>query len=168
MQIQMIGVIGAMGLHTRYPPHGRRPARPQMAKFMLILSFAVIGPLSAQPLHETVKAGASKNGEWQAQILQMPDPVPLNRMISPALRLMNRNGAALNARVTMTGLRIYTHNALPTAPQIVPLETPGHYRIDGLRFHIAGPWQLTFTFKSGTNDNSETGNTEIIIPVEVK
>lgn len=128
------------------------------AKLALAMLCSGAGAAAAQTVH-----GTSPDGEWRIEISQMPAPAPLNQMISPLLRLTSREGPPpKNTGITLTGLRTYTRNTLPTAPQIVPLPVPGQYRIEGLRFHIAGPWQLTFTIKS------ETNSAQITIPIEVK
>ena len=85
------------------------------------------------------------------EIHAMPQPAPLGQMLAPDLRLTDSSGKPLRVQsIALTGLRIYTRNELPTLPLVTAMPEPGHYRISGLRFHIAGQWRLTFAIKSET------------------
>ncbi|MBM3607733.1 MAG: hypothetical protein FJX29_04645 [Alphaproteobacteria bacterium] len=122
-----------------------------------LLAALLPGLAGAEPV--TIRAA---DNEMTAAFGNVPKPVPLNEMITLQLTL-SHSGAPVEAKsVEITGQRLYSKNGLPTAPSISATGQPGGWRIEGLRFHISGPWRLTLRITSAT------GVSEIVLPLEVK
>jgi hypothetical protein len=51
------------------------------------------------------------------------------------------------ASIVLTGERRFAPNPLPTLPQVRAAPGPGNYRVEGLRFHMAGEWHLVFAIE---------------------
>jgi hypothetical protein len=78
------------------------------------------------------------------------------------LLLMTSDGRpADGASIVLTGLRRDTNNPLPTAPQVSPTPEPGHYRAEGLRFHMPGEWRLILTI--ACKDVRDTAALDIVV-----
>lgn len=83
------------------------------------------------------------------RITSLEHPEPLNRLHGLDLILTLADGTPVSAAsVALSGQHRYALNPLPTAPQVRPADGPGRYKVEGLRFHIAGEWRLLFTVES--------------------
>jgi len=77
-------------------------------------------------------------------------PLTINRMHAWDLVLTDDNGEPVSgARIDVAGGMPAHDHGLPTQPQVTGLEAPGHYRIEGLRFHMPGEWELVLTITAG-------------------
>ena len=83
-----------------------------------------------------------------------PDGAPqINRMHSWILHIEDSDGQPVeNAKVTVTGGMPAHDHGLPTQPRVTAELGDGNYRLDGMRFHMAGTWELvvSITTDSGT------------------
>lgn len=82
-------------------------------------------------------------------------PLELNRIHSWELVLSRRDGSPVSgAEISVEGGMPLHDHGLPTQPQILAEVAPGRYPLEGMRFHMPGPWQLVFTIRR--DDNTET------------
>jgi hypothetical protein len=85
----------------------------------------------------------SEAGRFNLRLTGVNRPEALNRLHGFNLSLTTADGSpAAGARIAVGGQRRYAPNQLPTAPQVRPGPVAGSYRVDGLRFHMAGEWRL--------------------------
>lgn len=85
----------------------------------------------------------SASGHYRASYRSEQEPPPLNHMHSWILRLEHADGTALvGATVSIEGGMPAHNHGLPTQPRVTEQAEPGVYRIDGLRFHMQGDWEL--------------------------
>ncbi len=72
-------------------------------------------------------------------------PERVNHLHGFELALATADGKpATGATIVLTGQRRYSTSPLPTLPQVFSASGEGKYRVEGLRFHIAGEWRLVF------------------------
>ncbi|MEY4641666.1 MAG: hypothetical protein RLZZ227_1660 [Pseudomonadota bacterium] len=104
-------------------------------------------------------AWTSASGELRASFSSDTLPIPLNRIHMWTLHIETADGSPLeHAQVTVDGGMPAHRHGLPTAP-IVSVVGAGDYRIEGLRFHMQGAWELTVKVEqAGTRDT-------IVIPL---
>jgi hypothetical protein len=83
---------------------------------------------------------------YQAEI----DPITINTLHAWRLHLENAAGEALpGASIEVTGGMPVHDHGLPTQPRVTTELGGGDYRLDGLRFHMAGPWEITLNITAG-------------------
>jgi hypothetical protein len=78
-----------------------------------------------------------------------PDgPVEINRMHSWILRVETADGEPVTgATIEVDGGMPAHDHGLPTVPRVTEELGGGDYRLDGVRFHMGGQWQLVFTIR---------------------
>ncbi|MFT7221588.1 MAG: hypothetical protein ACI8Z1_003210 [Candidatus Azotimanducaceae bacterium] len=60
------------------------------------------------------------------------------------------------AEITVDGGMPEHRHGLPTAPLVRPGENDCEYLVEGLRFHMAGRWELKFTINFGDKTDTLT------------
>ncbi|MGD8374772.1 MAG: FixH family protein [Acidobacteriota bacterium] len=98
---------------------------------------------------------ATENGRLQGTLtLEDGDRVPLRRFHSWILRLRGEDGAPIRAdRITVGGGMEGHGHGLPTAPEVSPADEAGLYRVEGVKFTMAGDWSLVFVvFEDGARE----------------
>jgi hypothetical protein len=87
----------------------------------------------------------SADGHFVLRLMGLERFEPTNRLRGFDLRLETADGRpATGASITLSGRRFDAPNPLPTLPRITPATGEGHYRVEGLRFHMPGDWHLVF------------------------
>ena len=77
-------------------------------------------------------------------------PIVINRIHRWTLIVTDKNGAPVeDAVITVDGGMPVHDHGLPTEPRVTGELAPGHYLLEGLRFHMAGSWQIVVTIESG-------------------
>jgi hypothetical protein len=107
----------------------------------IALACAVARPAKAEPL-----SIRSETGRFTVRISGLGRRERLNYLHGFDFVLMTADGnPASGASIVLTGRRRDTNNSLPTAPRVTAAPGPGHYRAEGLRFHMPGEWRLILT-----------------------
>jgi hypothetical protein len=76
-------------------------------------------------------------------------PVEINRMHSWILHVEDESGEPVEgAEIEVEGGMPAHDHGLPTAPRVTEELGNGDYRLDGVRFHMRGLWQMYFTIRS--------------------
>lgn len=83
-----------------------------------------------------------------------PAGVPeINRMHSWVLHVEDESGAAIEgALIEVTGGMPQHNHGLPTQPRVTAELGGGDYRLDGMRFHMSGDWEIVVTITA--NDHT--------------
>lgn len=104
----------------------------------------------------------SQSGALRASYVSDELPVPLNRIHTWTLHLETTSGVPLeNAEVSVDGGMPAHNHGLATAPAVTAYLGNGNYRLEGLRFHMQGDWELRITVRhGGSSDN-------IVIPLSL-
>jgi hypothetical protein len=85
-------------------------------------------------------------GRYRILVSGLDRPERINHLHGFGLSLSDAGGRPLSgAAIVLTGQQRYALNPLPTSPQVRPGPAAGTYRVEGLRFHMAGDWRLVFT-----------------------
>ena len=92
-----------------------------------------------------------------------PDGQPqLNRMHSWVLHIEDASGVAIEgATIEVEGGMPEHDHGLPTQPRVTADLGGGNYRLDGMRFHMRGYWEITVRIKT------DNGTTTVTIPLRL-
>ena len=92
-----------------------------------------------------------------------PDGVPtINRMHSWILHIENEEGLEIEGAIVEVdgGMPEHDHG-LPTKPQVTEELGGGDYRLEGMRFHMSGYWEVVVSI------TTDTGSFEVTIPLQL-
>ena len=92
-----------------------------------------------------------------------PDgPPQINRMHSWILHLETADGTPVeNARIVVEGGMPEHDHGLPTRPRVTKELGDGDYRLDGVRFHMSGYWEIVVTVAM------DGGDSVVVIPLQL-
>ena len=86
----------------------------------------------------------------------------INRMHSWILHIENESGAVVEgAIIDVTGGMPEHNHGLPTKPRITQELGGGDYKLEGMRFHMSGYWEIV------VNITTETGKSTVIIALRI-
>lgn len=89
-------------------------------------------------------------------------PPEINRMHSWILHVESLDGAPVeNAEILVSGGMPEHDHGLPTRPRVTTELGGGDYRLDGMRFHMRGYWEIEVTVVT------DQGSTVIMIPLQL-
>ena len=115
----------------------------------VILVFAATASASEQLTNQPIVSG-----QFQATIYTRSSPVIINRIFQWEIVLQDLQGKPIeNANIIIRGGMPEHNHGLPTAPKVTKYLGAGKYLIEGVKFHMAGNWQLEFIVS--TNDQQE-------------
>ena len=121
---------------------------PLLLLLLLLLPFEQA--LGQEPDYESLTSQSSS-----LKVFSQLSPVIINRIHSWELVLTRSDGSPLtDAEITVIGGMPDHDHGLPTLPVVTSESRPGHYLLEGVRFHMPGRWQLSFTIQGP--DGSET------------
>lgn len=90
----------------------------------------------------------SESGRYRVDYRSHLEPVPINRIHTWTLHLSRADGQPVDgAELTVSGGMPAHDHGLPTAPQVTEGLGGGDYRLEGMRFHMNGYWELTVTIR---------------------
>lgn len=99
----------------------------------------------------------SEGGSYKVSYQSSITPVEINRIHEWVLHVETGDGAVVEgAEITIEGgMRVHDHG-LPTRPRVTAYLGDGNYRVQGVRFHMAGEWQIVVTIRiDGHVDSAE-------------
>jgi hypothetical protein len=119
----------------------------RLLRALSVLALALLGASAgAQPAEPIVLR--SEAGRFSLQLSGLARPETLNRLHGFDLTLAAADGGPVaGAAIALSGERRFARNPLPTAPQVRPGAVPGSYRVEGVRFHMAGEWRLVLSIE---------------------
>jgi hypothetical protein len=120
------------------------------------VAFLVSGCRQSNTELDTATTRESARGLYSVEYTSRPQPPPLNTLHDWTLNVRTREGEAVtDAAIDVRGgMPIHTHG-LPTQPAVVELGG-GQYRVEGMKFHMPGDWQITLTIDSSAGTDSVT------------
>lgn len=126
-----------------------RRGTPAAVGIILFFAFAV-APLSARA-EQLVVTWSTPEG-----------PIRINHMHSWILHVRSDSGEPVTgASITVEGGMPAHDHGMPTRPRVTEDLGDGDYRLDGMRFHMGGYWEIRVTVT--TND----GETVVVIPLNL-
>lgn len=129
---------------------GRLPLRRKLPNACVPLLLLLLAPQGLQAADDAPSVPAqqapwivSRDGHYRVQIQPEVEPLPLNSMHAWHLLLRDAAGQPVtDAQLTLSGGMPAHNHGLPSAPRVRALPEPGRYRVEGLRFHMPGDWEL--------------------------
>jgi hypothetical protein len=86
----------------------------------------------------------SKRGLFTVSYESALQPIEINRIHQWVLHIESESGEFVTgANIEVTGGMPAHDHGLPTRPRVIEELEDGNYRLDGMRFHMAGDWELT-------------------------
>lgn len=140
----------------------RRMALAFASVAVLSLGAAGIAVKLMEPPPEDLDLSLRKTttkGLYVASLAPDMSPIPVGELHSWTLRLATPGGrAADQATVVIHGGMPQHGHGLPTQPQVTAEPGPGTYRIDGMKFNMAGWWTLTISIKGPQGEDAAIFN----------
>ncbi len=104
---------------------------------------------------DTATTKLSERERYRVSILPETPPIAINALHSWVLEIVTPDGKPVqDAEVTIDGGMPAHGHGLPTAPRVTEYLGNGKYRIEGVRFNMAGWWQMTFAIKGHHADTA--------------
>jgi hypothetical protein len=120
------------------------------------------GLLAATLVVASASAGAaeqwsSKQGLYRVSYRSELAPIEINKIHTWVLHVTTADGTPVeNAKIEFNG-GMPTHNhGLPTQPSVTEHLGHGDYRVEGIRFHMAGDWEITITIDGAAGHDTCT------------
>ncbi len=94
----------------------------------------------------------SENNQFGVRLTGLERPEHVNHLHGVDIFLSTPDGKPVEgAAIVVAAHHHYALNPLPTAPRVFAAGQPGAYRLEGLRFHMAGEWHLVLAIDHGRN-----------------
>ena len=85
------------------------------------------------------------------------DPIPINLMHSWEIVVRTPDGEPVTgASITIDGGMPAHNHGLPTRPRVTAELGAGRYKVEGLRFHMGGSWEINVTIETGEGGDTVT------------
>ena len=108
---------------------------------LIVLMCVALMPALAE---ETV--WTSKRGLFVITYVSDLEPLTINQLHGWTLQLEDKDGEAVTAAViTVDGGMPKHDHGLPTQPRVTQELGAGAYRLEGLRFHMRGEWEVSLS-----------------------
>ena len=129
--------------------------RPRIAPFsLLVITWLALSASVCVAADEPVD---SEKGYYAVSYTSDVEPIEINRIHAWTLHVETVDGIPVEDADISVGGGMPAHNhGLPTKPRVTENLGDGLYRVEGLRFHMGGDWQVTFTIESGGNVDTVT------------
>lgn len=109
---------------------------------LLLLSLTV----SQAHANEVAEVWSSK--QIQISYQSALQPIAINKMHHWIIEIKTLDGFAVeDANVQVTGGMPEHNHGLPTSPQVTEHLGDGRYRVEGMRFHMNGQWEIKISVK---------------------
>ena len=109
------------------------------ARFVLVAMLCVL----LQQVGSTGDAWESKRGLFIVSYESALQPIEINRIHNWQLHIENADGDPVTgAEIEVTGGMPAHNHGLPTRPLVTEELGDGNYRLEGMRFHMAGDWEV--------------------------
>lgn len=116
----------------------------------------------ALPVFAEDATQTSDGGSFMVSWSSAVEPIAINRMHEWVLHLETTAGEPLEGAAIEIGGGMPAHDhGLPTSPRVTEELGSGDYRVEGMRFHMSGYWEVTLEISAG--GVSETA----VIPLEL-
>lgn len=124
---------------------------------VLLLAVFISASAGNMPVAETVKI--SDKQQFQVQFTSELYPIVISTMHAWMLHIENSSGEpVIDAEIQVSGGMPEHDHGLPTSPSATRNLGNGDYLIEGLKFHMGGRWQVTFSIQQGAISDSVTFN----------
>jgi hypothetical protein len=111
---------------------------------------------------ETVSRIPSRSGHFLVTVTPDLEPLAINTIHRWTVEVLTAEGAPVpSAEITVRGSMPAHDHGLPTRPEMTRYLGEGRYLIEGMRFHMAGNWEVVVGIETGAHSD------EAMIPLEL-
>lgn len=108
---------------------------------------------------DVARTRVSEQAKFSVKVSSLLDPVAINKIHSWVLHVRSSSGKSVeNAKIHITGGMPEHGHGLPTTPRVTKYPGDGKYLIEGVRFNMAGWWELKMNIDSGHHKDKVTFN----------
>lgn len=112
---------------------------------------------------DTSLSRPTEQGVYQVTISSELDPLSLNEIHNWTIHVATPDGTAVtNAEITVDGGMPVHQHGFPTAPQVTENLGNGDYKLEGVKFSMAGWWEMRLDIAADGQSDSVTFN--IVLP----
>lgn len=151
-------IAALLALQCNYWYMNRSRTRRATNSAVLALCGLILS-VDAEAQEETTPAPAwtSDAGYFVVSFKSDLDPLTINKMHSWILHIEKSDGeAAADVKITFSGGMPEHNHGLPTKPRIAENLAHGNYRVEGVRFHMNGYWEIRVSIDDGTHRDDVT------------
>jgi hypothetical protein len=112
---------------------------------------------------DTATTRTSEQGMYHVSITSNLDPLAINQIHSWTLYVESPQGQPVeNAEILVNGGMPQHNHGFPTSPQVTEELGNGEYLVEGVKFSMAGWWEMTFAITANGQSDNITFN--IVLP----
>ena len=112
---------------------------------------------------DTSTTRMTEQGAFQVSVSSNLDPLDINEIHSWTIHLERPDGQAVeNAQIAVDGGMPQHNHGFPTAPEVTEELGGGDYLLEGVRFNMAGWWELKLAITAGDQTDDVTFN--LVLP----
>ena len=139
MRLRKCGIIGLLCLLLTACTSARAPAEPDLTTTQ-----------------------TSMDGHFAVTLSPKTDSLTINELTSWTLSIQTSDGQPVTGgQVTVSGGMPAHDHGFPTEP-VVTERSGGAYLVEGVRFHMGGLWEMTFTI--ATDDITDSVTFNVVLP----
>jgi len=113
--------------------------------FVMLVLLLQVSALAADPEQEW----PSRRGVYKISFEAELDPIEINRIHSWVLTVRTSSGDPVTtAEISVLGGMPMHDHGMPTRPRVTDYLGEGRYRLEGVRFHMNGRWEVSVTVKA--------------------
>nr|WP_292773146.1 FixH family protein [Mesorhizobium sp.] len=139
-----------------------RSIGPYALAMLLALAFGaylLAPPVAQKPELDMSRERTTANGLYVAAIAPEAPEIKQGELQSWTITVKTAAGQPVSDAVIQVDGGMPEHNhGLPTAPEVTRNLGEGHYRIEGIKFSMAGRWELRFDITSPAGTDTATFN----------
>lgn len=144
-----------------------QPPAPRKTGIVLgIVAFAVVVLVatwflmpSPPPGLDLSRSKASEKGLYGVSIEPEAGSFKMGELHNWLITVKARDGAPVeDAAIAVDGGMPQHHHGLPTAPSVTANLGGGKYRVEGVKFHMSGWWELKFDIRSAAGEDRAVFN----------
>jgi hypothetical protein len=122
-----------------------------------MLAVLLLGISPAGLADEAGQTWTSQAGLYRVRYKSELEPIEINKMHDWVLHVETAKGTpVVDAAITLTGGMPAHNHGMPTQPQVTKNMGHGDYRVEGMRFHMAGDWVITLTIDAAAGKDTCT------------
>ena len=119
------------------------------------LSLLLLACAASAAADEKEQYWLSEGGNYRVRYSSTLAPIEINRMHDWILHVETTTGAAVDgADITIDGGMPAHNHGMPTRPRVTENLGQGNYKVQGMRFHMNGEWQITITITANDKNDS--------------
>lgn len=122
-------------------PGSMRDSGRKRALAVLLVLTAGSAPVAAA---DEGRLWSSESGLYRVGYTSELDPITINEIHAWTLHVETADGEPVaNADIEISGGMPAHNHGLPTRPQVTEYLGHGDYRVEGMRFHMRGQWEIS-------------------------